>query len=63
MGLFDDDRPKKPSQHEIGSDLSLLSVEEIDLRVALLEAEIQRLLAERKTKEAGRKAADQLFKL
>ncbi|WP_377296619.1 DUF1192 domain-containing protein [Rhizobium sp. SGZ-381] len=63
MGLFDDDRPKKPSQHEIGSDLSLLSVEEIDLRVALLEAEIQRLLAERKTKEAGRKAADKLFKL
>jgi uncharacterized small protein (DUF1192 family) len=29
MSLFDDDRPKKPSVHEIGSDVSLLSVDEL----------------------------------
>jgi uncharacterized small protein (DUF1192 family) len=62
MSLFDDDRPKKPSKHEIGSDLSLLSVEELDERVALLHAEIERLKTARATKETGLKAAENLFR-
>ena len=42
MSLFDDDRPKKPIAHEIGSDLSMLSVDELKARIELLKAEIAR---------------------
>jgi Protein of unknown function (DUF1192) len=36
MAIEDDDRPRKKVSHEIGQDLSLLSVEELTERVALL---------------------------
>ncbi|SCB28866.1 DUF1192 domain-containing protein [Rhizobium multihospitium] len=62
MSIFDDDRPKQPSAHEIGSDLSLLSVDELKSRVALLQGEIARLEEEIATKASGRKAADSLFR-
>jgi uncharacterized small protein (DUF1192 family) len=62
MSLFDDDRPKKPTAHEIGSDLSLLSVDELKLRVALLQAEIARLESEIVSKDSGRQAAENLFR-
>ena len=62
MSLFDDDRPKKPQTHEIGSDLSLLSVDEILSRVAILENEIERLKAEAAAKAKGRSAAEDLFR-
>lgn len=62
MSLFDDDRPKKVASHEIGCDLSMLSADELDRRVALLEAEIERLKAERQRKDAGRQAAENFFK-
>ncbi|MFK0383746.1 MULTISPECIES: DUF1192 domain-containing protein [Rhizobium/Agrobacterium group] len=62
MSLFDDDRPKKPQAHEIGSDLSLLSVDELTTRIGLLQAEINRLDEERKRKSAGRQAAENLFR-
>ena len=62
--LFDDTPPaKKPATHEIGQDLSALSVFELDERIALLKAEIERLGVARAKKEAGRSAADALFKL
>ncbi len=62
MSLFDDDRPKKPAAHDIGSDLSLLSVDELKARIALLQAEIARLEAEAARKASGRKAAENLFR-
>jgi uncharacterized small protein (DUF1192 family) len=62
MSLFDDDRPKKPTAHEIGSDLSLLSVDELKSRVALLQAEIARLESEISAKDSGRQAAENLFR-
>ncbi|AYD02110.1 DUF1192 domain-containing protein [Neorhizobium sp. NCHU2750] len=62
MSLFDDDRPAKKTVHEIGSDLSLLSVGDLDLRIALLQQEIERLEADKVKKHAGRMAADNLFK-
>lgn len=62
MSLFDDDRPKKPSPHEIGSDVSLLSVDELQARIAVLQAEITRLEAECQNKASGRKAAESLFR-
>lgn len=62
MTLADDDRPKKPSTHEVGSDLSSLSVEELEQRIVLLTNEIARLEAEKQNKAAGRRAADSLFR-
>ncbi len=62
MSFLDDDRPKKPVSHEVGSDLSSLSVEEIDRRITLLEDEIVRLRTDRAQKHAGRAAADSFFK-
>ena len=41
----DDDRPKKKITHEIGQDLYLLSVKELEERIALLSEEIERLKA------------------
>ena len=58
----DDDRPKRKIAHEIGQDLTLLSVGELDERVALLRDEIARLEADKAKKQATRSAADQLFK-
>ena len=60
--IDDDDRPKKKVAHEIGQDLSLLSVEELGLRVQLLHDEISRLEADMAQKRAKRAAADQVFK-
>ena len=60
--IDDDDRPKKKITHEIGQDLTLLSVKELDERTALLREEITRLEADRTKKQASRSAADQFFK-
>lgn len=62
MSLFDDDRPQKKVAHEIGSDLALLSVDELTQRIALLAEEITRLEAERTRKSASRSAAENLFR-
>ena len=63
MAAFqDDDRPKKPVAHEIGQDLALLSVEELNERIALLEQEGARLKAALESKRASRSAADLFFK-
>jgi uncharacterized small protein (DUF1192 family) len=63
MALFDDDRPKPKRAHEIGQDLSLLSVGDLDERIGILKAEIARLEADKTTKQATRMAAESLFKL
>ena len=58
MAVFDDDdRPKKKIAHEIGQDLSLLSVEELAARVQLLHDEINRLEADMSQKRSKRAAA------
>ncbi|WP_439615954.1 DUF1192 domain-containing protein [Shinella sp.] len=62
MSLFDDDRPQKKIAHEIGSDLSLLSVDELAARIALLRAEIERLESEKTKKGASRSAAENVFR-
>jgi uncharacterized small protein (DUF1192 family) len=60
--IEDDDRPKKKLAHEIGQDLSLLSLKELEERIAALQEEIARLEAARAKKQASRSAADQFFK-
>jgi uncharacterized small protein (DUF1192 family) len=58
----DEDRPKKKLGHEIGQDLTLLSVEELRERIGLLKEEIARLETNMTAKQAQRSAADQFFK-
>jgi uncharacterized small protein (DUF1192 family) len=63
MAAFDDeDRPKKKITHDIGQDLTLLSVGELNGRIALLREEIARLEADIAKKQTSRSAADQFFK-
>ncbi len=60
--IDEDDKPKMKIAHEIGQDLTLLSVGELAARVQLLHDEIVRLEADMKQKRASRSAADQFFK-
>ena len=62
MAIEDDDKPKRKISHEIGQDLSLLSVAEWNERVALLNAEIERLQAAVAKKRASKDAANSVFK-
>ncbi|TBW40444.1 DUF1192 domain-containing protein [Siculibacillus lacustris] len=63
MALIEDDRvPKKPP-HEIGQDVSLVSVGELEERIALLRGEIERLEREVAARRASRSAADAVFRL
>ena len=57
-----DDLPKKKITHEMGQDLSLLSVGELAERIGLLKEEIARLEAEVAKKRASKSAADIFFK-
>jgi uncharacterized small protein (DUF1192 family) len=60
--MDEDDRPKKKITHEIGQDLALLSIKELEERIALLNEEIGRLDAEIVRKRASRNAAAGFFK-
>jgi uncharacterized small protein (DUF1192 family) len=60
--IDDEDRPKKKIAHEIGQDMTLLSVGELTERIALLKEEIARLEANMTSKRATKSAADQFFK-
>lgn len=62
MAIEDDDKPRKKITHEIGQDLSLLSVEELDQRIALMTSEINRLQLAVTGKRASKEAADSFFK-
>lgn len=59
----DEDRPRPKPTHLIGQDLSLLSVDELAERIALLREEILRLEADMARKHTSRNAADAFFKL
>jgi len=58
----EDDKPRKKITHEIGQDVSLLSVEELAERIALMTSEIERLQAATAKKRASRDAANSFFK-
>lgn len=62
MAIEDDDRPRKKITHEIGQDLSLLSVEELNERIALLTSEIDRLQQAVTRKRASKDVANSIFK-
>jgi len=60
--MDEDDRPKKKITHEIGQDLALLSIKELEERITLLKEEIVRLQAAIASKQGSRNVADQFFK-
>jgi uncharacterized small protein (DUF1192 family) len=58
------DEPRRVVRgHEIGQDLSMLSIDELDERVETLEREIARLKDARAKKESSLAAASAIFKL
>ncbi len=62
MAGEDDDKPRKKTTHELGQDLSLLSVGDVEDRITALAAEIERLKADAAKKRASRDAANAFFK-
>ena len=58
----DDELPRKKTTHEVGGDLSLLSVGELEGRVALLREEIARIEAAMTKKRASLAGADLFFR-
>lgn len=60
--MDDEDRPRKKTSHDIGQDLTLLSVDELNARIGLMREEIARLEADIAKKQASRSLADQFFK-
>ena len=62
MSIFGDEPAARPRTHELGQDLSLLSIDELQLRIGLLRAEIERLQAEISSKGQSKSAAEALFR-
>ena len=62
MAIFEEEAPKKKRVHEIGEDLSKLSLDELAARVDLLKAEIARLEEAAATKKASAEVAKSFFK-
>ncbi len=62
MAIFDDEPKKKARPHEIGQDLSLLSVGDLTERIGILREEIARLEAELQAKGSTKSAAEALFR-
>ena len=63
MAIEDDDKPRKKISHEIGQDLSLLSVEELAERIALMNSEIERLQVAMTKKARIEGRGEQLFQI
>ena len=62
MAFIDEEPLKRARAHEIGQDLSLLSVEELRTRIDVLKDEIVRIEQELSQKGATKAAADALFR-
>ena len=62
MAIFDEEAPKKKAVHEIGEDLSKLSLDELAERIEMLKAEIERLEDAATAKKASADVAASFFK-
>lgn len=63
MIFEEDDVPKRNKSHQVGDDISSLSLQDLDERIALLLVEIERLQQEKLAKQSSMSAADAVFKL
>ena len=59
---IDDPRPVKKPDIAIGESLDLLSVAELEHRISILESEIVRIREAIRHKQAGKAAADAVFR-
>ncbi|MEX2318654.1 MAG: DUF1192 domain-containing protein [Bauldia sp.] len=62
MAIFDEEAPKKKAVHEIGEDLSKLSLDELAERVQIMKAEIERIEEAAAAKKASADVAASFFK-
>jgi uncharacterized small protein (DUF1192 family) len=60
--VFDDDEVRKPKGHEVGMPIDAMSVDELEMRIAMLRGEIGRLEQAIAARRNTRAAADSLFK-
>jgi uncharacterized small protein (DUF1192 family) len=61
--MFDDDQPKKKlAPHEVGMPIDTMSVDELQERIGLLEAEVVRLKDAITARQRTRNAAESIFK-
>ena len=60
--FLDDTPPVRTPAHELGQDLSTLSVHELQERIEWLEREIERLKEAKARKQASKSAADAFFR-
>jgi uncharacterized small protein (DUF1192 family) len=62
MPIPDEELPKRKRTHDIGEDLSTLSLDELAIRIEMLRAEIRRIEEAIGSKQASAAAADAFFK-
>jgi uncharacterized small protein (DUF1192 family) len=62
MPLPDEELPKRKKAHEIGEDLASLSLDELQARIDMLQAEVHRIEDAIKSKRVSAAAADAFFK-
>ena len=60
---IEDLEPRKVNRHELGADLSKLSIGELKVLVAVLQAEIVRVEQAIAAKQSSKSAAESVFKL
>jgi uncharacterized small protein (DUF1192 family) len=63
LAMFDDEEVKKPRGHVVGMAIDTMSVDELNERIAMLEAEIARLREAIAARQQTKSAADFIFKL
>ena len=61
--MFDDTEARKPRGHEVGMSIDSMSVEELQERIIMLEAEIVRLQDALAVRGKTKAAAESIFKL
>lgn len=61
--MFDDDAPRQSRTHTVGMLIDTMSVDELEERIGLLEAEIVRLREAVAARRQTKSAAESVFKL
>lgn len=61
--MFDEEEVRKPKAHEVGMPIDTMSVDELNERIAILEAEIVRLREAIGARQKTKAAADSIFKI
>jgi uncharacterized small protein (DUF1192 family) len=61
--MEEDDIVRKPATHVVGMGLDTMSVDELRMRISLLQDEIARLSSAIEARKQTRSAADSLFRL